>query len=172
VTQTRTKDWDSIGTPAPSAYRSLPIAGALSKDTKVGIAHKPANLASAKFESATANTADSAQEVIWRASALATPASSLAPNSQGVKDAVQSAKGVVLHVSDQSVQCEFLHDPRPTVVWLPRSLFPTETKAGFTFSLGLETDNGYLAPKVISRSPNPDPSLVSRVSALLDQIES
>jgi hypothetical protein len=173
MAQTGLKEADPYDTPAPASYRSiLPIDGVLVTGTVVTPKTDPVNLASPPpAVLGTSNTSTSTQGVLWRADAITT---NVAPavDSRIAKDARQDAKGVVLHVDEQSVQCEFLHGPRPTVVWLPRSLFPLDAKAGDAFNLGIETDDGYLAPKITARTAEPDPKIVNRISALLDDIES
>jgi hypothetical protein len=88
------------------------------------------------------------------------------PAVQAPRAPTGGADGVVLHVTDDSVRCEFLHQQGETKVWLPRSLFPVDVLAGYTFELTLETQNGYRAPHIKPRAPKTDPTVAQRLAKL------
>lgn len=104
--------------------------------------------------------------LLWQApsSEQSRATSPVAPSPQ------QAAKGVVLHVTADSVQCEFLYSDEPTRVWLPKSLFPSNVLPGLPFSLSVDRENGYWTPRISERPPELAPELNSKLVRLLDQL--
>jgi hypothetical protein len=76
--------------------------------------------------------------------------------------------GTVLAVTPPSVQCEFFFGtPNVTRVWLPESLFPPGTAAGFTFFLSMNLENGFRAPRISPRVPSKDSASEARFEQLM-----
>jgi hypothetical protein len=87
------------------------------------------------------------------------PQGAAAPTGPGIN-------GVVLHVTNESVQNEFLHGSESTKVWLPRSLYPDDVKQGYTFTLSVEVENGFRTPRIIPRSIQATPSVNEKLANL------
>jgi hypothetical protein len=164
---------DSYGGFSPITLRPTePIISTLNASAPVS----PVNLVGAvpQARSTELHRASELRGIIWTsdgkdAAVRSQPAQkTIAPSV----DAVKGAKGVVLHVGEQSVQCEFLHGPTPTIVWLPRSLFPADAAIGFAFLLTVDRSNGFLGPKITSRASEPDPEIIRSVARMLDEFES
>lgn len=148
---------------AQGPQKTIPIT---SRDSPVTASVPPdsSNLVRIESRPATANdSAVSTSTRLWSATSPNPVGTPLAAPVQGVG---RGAKGVVLHVTEESVRCEILHGRDATRVWLPRKVFPNEAAPGYTFELTLETQNGYRVPCVTPRQPEQDPALARRLAEI------
>lgn len=151
-----------------ATHIDIPLSVPLPARTVSDDAKPSANLAAASPGRSTTDSLQSRTRgsLVW--SAPASPATAHAATPPVVKS--DGAKGVLLHINDESAQCEFLHGQSSTKVWLPRSLFPSGAKPGFTFSLSVDTEGGFRSPRITPRKPEADVQIEERLARVLEQL--